>query len=115
MKIVKGLTPVDSSKAVPTTQNAVVRKIYNVNSAGKANKLHITASAAQLRELESQLGRLETTDDSKVKSVRLAINTGCFKVDSEVVADKVIESAKETIRKPPVSARPTVKSVKSAS
>lgn len=101
MKIDKRLTSVSGSKTVSSAQGAGARKASEVKSGGKADKLHITASAAQLRELEGQLGKLEIENAVKVKAVKLAISNGSFKVDSEVVADRLIDNTKELVRKRP--------------
>lgn len=100
MKIDKRLTSVKGSKPSASTQRTTARKIIGSHAA-TADKLQITASAGQLSELENQLGKHDVVSADKVKAVRLAINNGSFKVDSEVVADGLIGNTKELIRKRP--------------
>jgi negative regulator of flagellin synthesis FlgM len=104
MKIDKRLTSVSGSKAASPAQSAGVRKATDIKHGGKADKLHITASTSQLRELEAQLAKLDIGDAAKIKAIKLAIDNGTFKVDSEIVADQLIDSAKEAVRRRPKKA-----------
>lgn len=97
MKINKHLTSVSGSKTISSAQGA--HKVAKAQLGGNADKLQLTTSAAQLRELEQQLGNLEIENAVKVKAVKLAINNGSFKVDSEIVADRLIDNTKELVRK----------------
>lgn len=97
MKIDKRLTSVSGSKTISSTHGA--HKVSKTQLGGQADKLQLTASAAQLHELEQQLGKLEIENAVKVKAVKLAINNGSFKVDSEIVADRLIDNTKELVRK----------------
>lgn len=97
MKIDKRLTSVSGSKTISSTHGA--HKVSKAQLGGQADKLQLTASAAQLHELEQQLGKLEIENAVKVKAVKLAINNGSFKVDSEIVADRLIDNTKELVRK----------------
>ena len=97
MKIDKHLTSVSGSKTISSAHGA--HKVSKAQLGGKADKLQLTATAAQLHELEQQLGMVEIENTAKVKAVKLAINNGSFKVDSEVVADRLIDNSKELVRK----------------
>lgn len=101
MKIDKRLTSVSGSKTLSPTQNAAARKASGTQPGSHADKLQVTASATQLRELEGQIGQLEIENTAKVKAVKLAISSGSFKVDSEIVADRLIDDTKELVRKRP--------------
>ena len=97
MKIDKRLTSVSGSQTISSAHAA--HKVSKAQLGGEADKLQLTASAAQLHELEQQLGKLEIENVVKVKAVKLAINNGSFKVDSEIVADRLIDNTKELVRK----------------
>ena len=101
MKIDKRLTSIKGSKPVTATQAAGVHRTASAKSQSASDRLHITASAGHLNELEKQLAGLNVENAEKVKAVRLAINSGSFKVDSEVVADRLIDNAKDLVRKRP--------------
>ncbi len=97
MKIDKRLTSVSGSQTISFAHAA--HKVSKAQPGGRADKLQLTASAAQLHELEQQLGKLEIENVVKVKAVKLAISNGSFKVDSEIVADRLIDNTKELVRK----------------
>jgi len=101
MKIDKRLPTVRGGKTVSTTQGAAASKNTRASKAGNVDKLQIAATTSQLQELEAQLAKLDITDAAKVAAVKLAVNNGTFKVDSEVVADRLIDTAKESVRKRP--------------
>lgn len=98
MKIDKR-TPGVTGKTVSATQGKTTRKTATPTRAGGEEKLNIAASTSQLRELESQMANLDISDAAKVAAIKNAIDSGTFEVDSEVVADRLIDTAKESVRK----------------
>lgn len=62
------------------------------------DSVDFTAQASLMRSLEAALGDMPDTDVGKVEAVRQAIAEGHFKVDEEVVADKLVEETMETLR-----------------
>lgn len=101
MKISKRPPTVSGDKRISGTQGARVSKLTKAAAKGNVDKLQVTASTTQLRELEAELSTLDITDTAKIEAVRLAIDSGSFAVDSEVVADRLIDTAKESVRKRP--------------
>jgi negative regulator of flagellin synthesis FlgM len=80
----------------------------NGNGAAKAPATAPAASTEtlSLSELSTHLSKLETHlatsgefDAGKVETIKQAIRDGHFKINSEVVADKLIKSAKELLGK----------------
>jgi negative regulator of flagellin synthesis FlgM len=59
------------------------------------DKVEINNVAAQLAQLEKMLGDVGIVDAARVESIKQAIAEGRFKVDSEVVADKLLASVRE--------------------
>lgn len=53
--------------------------------------------SAQLQSLESKVAATEVFDTAKVDAIKSAIANGKFKVDSEKVADGLIETVKDLI------------------
>jgi negative regulator of flagellin synthesis FlgM len=51
--------------------------------------------------LESQLASVDVADAGKVEAVKAALADGSFEVDAEIVADRLIDHTKETLRKRP--------------
>lgn len=101
MKIDKRLPSVVRGGKTASTQGAAASKDPQAAKAGNVDKLQIAATTSQLQGLETQLASLDITDAAKVAAVKLAVNSGTFKVDSEVVADRLIDTAKESVRKRP--------------
>jgi negative regulator of flagellin synthesis FlgM len=98
MKIDKR-TPGVTGKTVSATQGKATKKTGTPAKAGGEEKLQIAASTSQLRELESQMAKLDISDAAKIEAIKSAIDSGTFEVDSEVVADRLIDTAKESVRK----------------
>jgi negative regulator of flagellin synthesis FlgM len=61
------------------------------------DNVDLTAQANLMRSLESALADLPDTDLGKVEEVRQAIAEGRFKVDEEVVAEKLVENTMESL------------------
>lgn len=61
------------------------------------DSVDLTAQAGLMRSLEAALGDMPDTDVGKVEEVRQAIAEGRFKVDEEVVADKLVEETMENL------------------
>ena len=59
------------------------------------DKVEITTVSAQLAQLEKMLGDVGIVDAARVASIKQAIAEGRFKVDSEVVADKLLATVRE--------------------
>jgi negative regulator of flagellin synthesis FlgM len=59
---------------------------------------HITPFAEQVHAMESELSQIDVTDSAKVENVKSAIEAGIFVINSEVVADRMIETARESVR-----------------
>jgi negative regulator of flagellin synthesis FlgM len=71
--------------------------------AGKAgDRVEIAATTSHLQATELELASVDITNTAKVAEVRQALDAGTFEVDTEVVADRLIETSKEAIRKRPV-------------
>lgn len=69
--------------------------------AGGGDSLTLTESSTRIRALESQIASVDVTDTGKIESVKAALADGSFTVDAEVVADRLIDHTKETLRKRP--------------
>lgn len=97
MKIDKRITP-------PTVSKAATTRAKGADKAGKtpgpgADNLTLTESTARMRAMEAELAKVDIADASKIKSVKDALEKGTFTVDAEVVADRLIDHSKESLRK----------------
>lgn len=102
MKIDKRIPPATPSKVSATRGKNVSKASEGGNAApASADSLTLTESSSRLRALESNLAKVDITDSRKVEAVKAAIANGTFEVDAEVVADRLIDHTKETLRKRP--------------
>lgn len=99
MKIDKRITPPTASK-VSATQGKETRKTAKP-TAKAGDALALTESSGKVRELEAQLASVDVADTAKVEAIKAAIADGTFTVDAEVVADRLIDQTKQTLRKRP--------------
>ncbi len=59
------------------------------------DKVAINSVASQLQQLELALNDVSVVDTARVDAIKQAISNGHFKVDSGVVADKLLASVRE--------------------
>lgn len=98
MKIDKRITPPAAAK-VTSAKGKTAGKASAAGAGG--DSLTLTESSTRIRSLESQLASVDVADAGKVESVKAALADGSFTVDAEVVADRLIDHTKETLRKRP--------------
>lgn len=97
MKIDKRITP-------PTVSKASTTRAKGADKAGKppgpgADSLTLTESTTRMRAMEAELAKVDIADTAKIESVKDALAKGTFTVDAEVVADRLIDHSKESLRK----------------
>jgi len=63
----------------------------------QGDKVEITSISAQLQQLEKILNDVSVLDSARVEAVKQAISEGRFRVDSEMVADKLLSSVRELL------------------
>ena len=66
---------------------------------GATDHVEIGAASTTLRMAEEALATVDVADAAKVSAVKSALDGGTFQVDAEVVADKLIDTAKEAVKK----------------
>ncbi len=99
MKIDKRITPAATAKTGAAKGKGAGKT--PAPAAGGGDSLTLTESSTRVRALESQLAGVDVTDAGKVESVKAALADGSFTVDAEVVADRLIDHTKQTLRKRP--------------
>jgi len=80
-------TPEVASGKQPTAQGPV--------ASSRGDKVEITSLSAHLQQLEKVLHDVGVVDTARVEAIKLAISEGRFRVDSEVVADKLLATVRE--------------------
>lgn len=93
------------SKPLPTNQTG--EGAARSTDKGKANtpapqqsgstSVTLGTTATRLRIMESSMADTPVSDAAKVAEIKQAISEGRFKVNSEVVADRLIETVRELI------------------
>ena len=59
------------------------------------DKVEINSVSAQLAQLEKVLSEMGVVDSARVESIKQAISEGRFRIDSDVVADKLLATVRE--------------------
>jgi len=102
VKIDKRIPPTTPSKVSATRAKTADKTGKGGKTAApSADSLTLTESSSRLRALEGELAQVDITDSAKVEAVKAAVANGTFAVDAEVVADRLIDHTKETLRKRP--------------
>jgi len=99
VKIDKRITPPTAAKVSATQGKGVDKKSAPATAGG--DSLTLPESSTRIRALETQLASVDVADAGKVEAVKAALANGTFEVDAEVVADRLIDQTKETLRKRP--------------
>ena len=101
MKIDKSTPPLPASQigeVSPRAPNAKSSKgATEGNTAASATSVHLGTGNAQLHSLGQTVANASVVDVEKVAAIKQAISEGRFKVNNEVVADRLIDSVKELI------------------
>ena len=66
-------------------------------SAVSGTSTDLGSTTVQLKSMEASMANTPATDPAKVAKIKQAINEGRFQVDTSVVADRLIETARELI------------------
>lgn len=97
MKIDKRITPPAVGKASTTRAKGAGKSGKTPDT--KADSLSLTESTTRMRAMEAELANIDIADAGKIKAVKDALAKGTFEVDAEVVADRLIDHSKESLRK----------------
>ncbi|MDR4516268.1 MAG: flagellar biosynthesis anti-sigma factor FlgM [Nitrosomonas sp.] len=62
------------------------------------NSVHISQQASNLQSIDSTAASSSVVDMSRVQEIRQAISEGTFKVNPDVVADRLLETVQELIQ-----------------
>jgi negative regulator of flagellin synthesis FlgM len=67
-------------------------------STGGAERVQLSQFASQLQAMESSMADTPVVDGARVAEIRQAIAEGRFRVNPDLVADKLIQTARELLR-----------------
>ena len=88
-------TPVGDTGSRPSTARTTGSQPAAAESSGTS--VHLGSTTAQLRSIEGSIASTPLVDIHKVAEIKQAISEGLFKVNSGVVADRLIDSVQELI------------------
>jgi len=94
--IVKKSIGLDAEKL---SSNAGKKAEKSSGDAKTTESVTLSPLSAQMQSLEAKVASSEVFDAAKVDAIKTAITSGRFKVDSEKVADGLINSVKELLNK----------------
>ena len=100
MKIEKHSGPARVGKVAKTRAKATPSEVLPAPPGG-ADSVEIGAATTTLRMAEEALETVDIADAAKIAAVKSALDAGTFQVDAEVVADKLIDSTKDAVKKHP--------------
>lgn len=63
----------------------------------RSTSVSLGSTATQLHSMESSMANTPVADAAKVAEIKQAISDGRFRVNSEVVADRLLETVRELI------------------
>ena len=92
MKIDPGLKSV-------TLPSSVENRPAEPNKRAVSEQTHVSLSprSAQLKQLETQLAAIPVVDRARVESIKQAIATGQYTINTANIADSLIQSVKEML------------------
>lgn len=67
-------------------------------SSGGGDRVQLSALSSQMQSIESSMAGTPVVDSARVAEIRQAIAEGRFKVNPDVVADNLLQTARELLR-----------------
>ena len=64
------------------------------------DNVQITTLSSQLHAMESSMDKVPVVDAARVEAIKQAISEGRFKVNPEVIADRLLATVKDLVRNP---------------
>ena len=100
MKIDKPSKPLPASLAGESTAHAAAKGKSNPPPAARSSgdiSVSLGSTAAQMHSMESSMANTPVVNAAKVAEIKQAISDGRFKVNSEAVADRLLETVRDLI------------------
>lgn len=94
MKIDKTIQPVTT---VSVSEGKRRVDITSSPAIGQDNTVHLSPNAAKLQNIDHSSASNAVVDSARVQEIKQAISEGSFKINPEVVADRLLETVKELI------------------
>lgn len=94
MKIDSGLKQVTLP---PTVENRSAQPQANTRPDTEQTDVTLSQRAAELKQLETQLAAIPVVDRARVDSIKAAIASGQYTINTENIAESLIDSVKEML------------------
>ena len=91
MQPITGVSVNDGQRRVDKTKGA------DASPSPAESNVHISPQSSQLQRAESSASSSSVVDTGRVQEIKQAINDGSFKVNPEVVADRLLETVRELL------------------
>lgn len=92
VKQLPGIAPVGEGQARQTTAAS-----GTAAPARESDSVELSPLSAKLKDIEQRLASAEVVDAAKIAEVKAAIAEGRFKINPEVIAEKLIDAARELL------------------
>jgi negative regulator of flagellin synthesis FlgM len=97
LKIDKTGKPVSTKATQTIGKKSGATATKGAKSTASRDKVDITPLSSQLQALESSLEQIDVVDTARVEAIKQAISEGRFKVNPDVIADRLISTVKEMV------------------
>ena len=94
MKIDPGLKQVTLP---PSVENRPAQPQANQRADAEQTDVSLSPRAAQLMQLETQLAAIPVVDRARVDSIKQAIASGQYTINTENIAEELLDSVKEML------------------
>lgn len=82
------------AKAASADKSGGATRAAATSESGGADQVTLTQSALNLQKVAAAVANAPVVDAQKVESIKLAINSGTYKVDAGRIADKILQFEK---------------------
>jgi negative regulator of flagellin synthesis FlgM len=91
---IEGQTPPAALRGVSVpsrVQTAGADRSAPVQATSGGDSLRLTGEAASLQTMQRELSSAPAIDTARVQSIRNALEAGTFKIDAQVIADRMLD------------------------
>ena len=97
MKVENSMQPITGVSVNDGQRRVDKAKGADTSPSPAESNVHISPQSSQLQRAESSASSSSVVDVARVQEIKQAINDGSFKVNPEVVADRLLETVRELI------------------
>lgn len=92
------IEPGPKQVTLPTIiENRPAQPQATLGAKSEQTEVSLSSRAAQLKELETQLAAIPVVDRARVESIKQAIASGQYSINTENIGDHLLDSVKEML------------------